>query len=56
MSNPLESENRSAQALTIKQPPPLWAVPAVLGTLMLSSGAFFVLIAHGISILSSVGY
>ena len=33
-----------------------WAVPAVLAILMISSGVFFVLIAHGISILSSVGY
>ncbi len=33
---------------------PLWTVPAILGILMVSSGAMFVLIAQGVKILSSL--
>lgn len=35
---------------------PLWTAPAVLGILMLSAGGFFLMLAQGISILSSVKY
>jgi len=48
-------KNNTSDAASRKEQP-LWAVPAVLAILMISSGVFFVLIAHGISILSSVGY
>ncbi|MBX3098937.1 MAG: hypothetical protein KF761_05100 [Salinibacterium sp.] len=35
---------------------PWYAVPTVLAIIMLSSGGFVLLLAHAISIFSSVGY
>lgn len=34
---------------------PLWTVPVILGILMLGAGGLFVLVAHGLSILSAIG-
>lgn len=35
---------------------PVWAIPAALGILMLSGGGLFVLVAHGLDVLSSIAY
>jgi len=51
----MQPQSNRAETLSIKQQP-LWTVPVVLAILMISSGAFFVLLALGISILSSVSY
>lgn len=34
---------------------PAWALPVGLGAGLLSVGGFFVLVAHGLSILASIG-
>ncbi len=48
-------ENQPAKPAAAKKDQPLWAVPAVLAILMLSSGGFVLLLAQALKILSSIG-
>ncbi|MDN4478472.1 hypothetical protein [Demequina lignilytica] len=45
----------TTQPAAAKKELPFWAVPAVLATLMLSSGGFLLLLAQSLKILSSIG-
>lgn len=56
MTSTAPALKNTASDVVPRKEQPLWAVPAVLSILMISSGVFFVLLASGISILSSVGY
>lgn len=51
----VETQNHQSENHSRPQQP-IWAVPVVLAILMVSGGAFFVLVALGISIFSSIDY
>jgi hypothetical protein len=48
--------NTQVDSKTRKQQQPWWAIPATLGIIMVTSGIFVVLLAHGISIFSTIPY
>ncbi len=52
MSN---NQEVTAKKTSVKDQP-WWAVPAVLGIILISSGIFMLLLAHAIEILSRTGY
>ncbi|WP_291380018.1 hypothetical protein [Demequina sp.] len=51
----VETRSPKAKKNDIKDAP-YYTVPAILAILMLSSGAFFMMIAQGISIMAKTGY
>ncbi len=50
-----DTQSRQAKSNAVKDQP-LWAVPAVLAIIMVSSGVFMLLLAKSIEIFSSLGY
>ena len=54
-STPTDISTSKTEKQAAKQQP-WWAIPATLSMILISSGIFFVLLAYGISILSTVPY